>query len=189
MWLLGGLLSLIGAVCYAELATAYPKEGGDYVYLTRAFGRAVGFLFAWCQLWIVRPGSIGAMAFLFADYANQIWPQAEGPTAACVLVAYAVGSIVAADGGQYARRSRRQMDAERLDRGEGSGPGGHRGGRFQPSGARGGVRAARGVDWSLGFHVRLGDGFRVVRLRRMERNGLRQRGGEEIRERTSFARC
>jgi len=96
LWLLGGLLSLIGAVCYAELATAYPKEGGDYVYLTRAFGRSVGFLFAWCQLWIVRPGSIGAMAFLFAEYANQIWrPQAEGPTPAYVLVAYAVGSIIA----------------------------------------------------------------------------------------------
>ena len=94
LWLLGGLLSLIGAVCYAELATAYPKEGGDYVYLTRAFGRSVGFLFAWCQLWIVRPGSIGAMAFLFADYANQIWPRAEGPRAAYVLVVYAVGSIV-----------------------------------------------------------------------------------------------
>ena len=95
LWLLGGVLSLIGAVCYAELATAYPKEGGDYVYLTRAFGRSVGFLFAWCQLWIVRPGSIGAMAFLFADYANQIWPQAEGPAAAYVLVAYAAGSIIA----------------------------------------------------------------------------------------------
>lgn len=95
LWLLGGLLSLIGAVCYAELATTYPKEGGDYVYLTRAFGRSVGFLFAWCQLWIVRPGSIGAMAFLFAEYANQIWPRADGPTAAYVLVAYAAGSIIA----------------------------------------------------------------------------------------------
>jgi basic amino acid/polyamine antiporter, APA family len=94
LWLLGGLLSLIGAVCYAELATAYPKEGGDYVYLTRAFGRSVGFLFAWCQLWIVRPGSIGAMAFLFADYANQIWPRAEGARTAYVLVAYAVASII-----------------------------------------------------------------------------------------------
>ena len=78
VWLLGGLLSLIGALCYAELATAYPKEGGDYVYLTRALGRPVGFLFAWCQLWIVRPGSIGAMAYVFAEYANRIWPQAEG---------------------------------------------------------------------------------------------------------------
>ncbi len=94
LWLLGGALSLIGALCYAELATAYPQEGGDYVYLTRAFGRRVGFLFAWCQLWIVRPGSIGAMAYAFAEYANRIWPRAEGGRAAYVLVMYAAGSIV-----------------------------------------------------------------------------------------------
>ena len=42
-WAAGGLLSLIGALCYAELATTYPREGGDYVYLSRAFGRWVGF--------------------------------------------------------------------------------------------------------------------------------------------------
>ncbi len=93
LWILGGAFSLIGALCYAELATAYPREGGDYVYLTHAFGRAVGFLFAWCQLWIVRPGSIGAMAYAFAEYANQIWPQAEGSCAAYVLMTYAVGSV------------------------------------------------------------------------------------------------
>jgi amino acid transporter len=94
LWLAGGALSLLGALCYAELATAYPQEGGDYVYLTRAFGRRVGFLFAWCQLWIVRPGSIGAMAYAFAEYANRIWPRAEGGRGAYVLVMYAAGSIV-----------------------------------------------------------------------------------------------
>jgi len=94
LWLFGGVLSLLGALCYAELATAYPEEGGDYVYLTRAFGRSVGFLFAWCQLWIVRPGSIGIMAFAFAEYANCIWPRAEGARVTTVLLAYAAGSIV-----------------------------------------------------------------------------------------------
>jgi amino acid transporter len=94
LWLMGGFLSLVGALCYAELATAYPKEGGDYVYLTRAFGRWVGFLFAWCQLWIVRPGSIGAMAYAFAEYANRIWPRAEDGSAVYVLMAYAAGSIL-----------------------------------------------------------------------------------------------
>ncbi len=93
-WLLGGLLSLIGALCYAELATAYPEEGGDYVYLNRSFGSWVGFLFAWSQLWIVRPGSIGGIAFVFAEYANQIWPQAQGPQATYVLIAYAVVPII-----------------------------------------------------------------------------------------------
>lgn len=94
VWLVGGAFSLIGALCYAELGTAYPKEGGDYVYLTHAFGRSVGFVFAWCQLWIVRPGSIGVMAYAFAEFANHIWPRAEGSDAACVLALYAVGSII-----------------------------------------------------------------------------------------------
>ena len=94
LWLLGGALCLAGVLCYAELATAYPDEGGDYVYLTRALGRRIGFLFAWCQLWIVRPGSIGAMAYAFAEYANRIWPRADGGYGTCVLVTYAVGAIV-----------------------------------------------------------------------------------------------
>src|SRR5580700_6495946 len=63
VWLLGGVLSLIGAFCYAELTTTYPKSGGDYVYLTRAYGSWVGFLFGWAQLAVILTGSIGALAF------------------------------------------------------------------------------------------------------------------------------
>lgn len=74
VWLLGGLLSLLGGLCYAELATTYPHAGGDYVFLTRAYGRRMGFLFAWSELWIVRPGSIGMMAFIFAQYACELLP-------------------------------------------------------------------------------------------------------------------
>lgn len=73
IWIVGGLLSLCGALCYAELATAYPKEGGDYVYLTRSYGKWAGFLFWWIQLAIVRPGDIAAMAFAFALYARVIF--------------------------------------------------------------------------------------------------------------------
>ncbi len=47
LWLVGGLAALIGALCYAELATAFPRAGGDYVYLTEAYGKWAGFLFAW----------------------------------------------------------------------------------------------------------------------------------------------
>jgi len=68
-WLLGGVLALLGSMCYAELATTYPRMGGDYVYLTRAFGRWVGFLFGWAQLTVILTGSIGAMAYAFGDYA------------------------------------------------------------------------------------------------------------------------
>src|SRR5437868_4669891 len=50
VWVFGGFLALLGGLCYAELATTYPRAGGDYYYLTRAFGRCVGFLFGWAQL-------------------------------------------------------------------------------------------------------------------------------------------
>ena len=50
LWLIGGVISLCGALGYAELATAWPMEGGDYVYLSKAYGRWAGFLFAWIQL-------------------------------------------------------------------------------------------------------------------------------------------
>ena len=73
IWIAGGLLSLCGALCYAELATAYPKEGGDYVYLSKAYGKWAGFLFGWAQLTIVRPGDIAIMAFAFATYIRTIY--------------------------------------------------------------------------------------------------------------------
>jgi basic amino acid/polyamine antiporter, APA family len=73
IWLAGGLLALTGAMCYAELATAYPREGGDYVYQTRAYGKWVGYLFGWSQLVIIRPGDIALMAFVFARYAVTVY--------------------------------------------------------------------------------------------------------------------
>jgi amino acid transporter len=76
-WLLGGVLSFVGALCYAELATAYPRMGGDYVYLSRAFGRPVGFLFGWAQLAVILTGSIGVMAFAFGDYTVRLWSESH----------------------------------------------------------------------------------------------------------------
>ena len=76
-WLAGGLVSVIGALCYAELATPYPHTGGDYHYLTRAFGRKVGFLFLWSRMTIIQPGSIAMLAFVFGDYLSQISPSAH----------------------------------------------------------------------------------------------------------------
>ena len=72
-WAMGGLLSFNGALTYAELASAYPRSGGDYVYLTRAYGPAMGFLFGWAQLTVILTGSIGMMAYVFADYASRLW--------------------------------------------------------------------------------------------------------------------
>jgi basic amino acid/polyamine antiporter, APA family len=88
-WGLGGMLALVGSFCYAELATTYPRMGGDYVYLTRAFGRRVGFLFGWAQLTVILTGSIGAMAYVFGDYAVQLFDLDTSQ-----VVWWAVGSIV-----------------------------------------------------------------------------------------------
>jgi basic amino acid/polyamine antiporter, APA family len=67
VWILGGVLAFIGALCFAELASTYPRSGGEYVYLTRAFGPLTGFLFAWSQLTVTRSGSIAAMAYIFGE--------------------------------------------------------------------------------------------------------------------------
>src|SRR5262249_61880643 len=73
VWVVAGLLCLIGAFCFAELASTYPRSGGEYVYLTRAFGPWAGFLFAWGQLLVVRTGaSIVAVAYIFADYTTRL---------------------------------------------------------------------------------------------------------------------
>jgi len=94
LWFLGGLLSFCGAVGYAELATTYPEQGGDYVYLTRAYGRQAGFLFGWLQTLVVRPGDIAVMAFVFATYAENLvgprWIGKPGLAAAAVAVLTAV---------------------------------------------------------------------------------------------------
>lgn len=92
-WVLGGGLSLLGALCYAELAAAYPNAGGEYHFLTRAYGRNVGFLFAWSRLAILQTGSITLLAFVFGDYAAQLWPL--GPQGPAVYAAAAVGLLTA----------------------------------------------------------------------------------------------
>src|SRR5688572_1531104 len=57
-WLLGGLVSLIGALCYAELTTTFPNTGGDYYFLKKSFGKRVAFLFAWARMSVIQTGSI-----------------------------------------------------------------------------------------------------------------------------------
>lgn len=71
-WGLGGVVSIIGALCYAELATTYPNIGGSYDYLKRAFGRSIAILFAWARLSVIQTGSIALLAFVLGDYASQL---------------------------------------------------------------------------------------------------------------------
>ena len=73
-WILGGIISLIGALCYAELTTTYSHAGGDYHFLKRAYGKSVSFLFGWARFSVITTGSIALLAFVFGDYMNQALP-------------------------------------------------------------------------------------------------------------------
>ena len=92
LWACGGVVSLIGALCYAELTTAYPHAGGDYHYLHRAFGRPVAFLFGWARFSVITTGSIALLGFVFGDYMQQAAPLAFVP-AGWGGTAYAVAAI------------------------------------------------------------------------------------------------
>lgn len=67
-WLLGGALSFVGALCYAELTTTFPDTGGDYHFIRRAFGNSPAFLFAWARSSVIQTGSIAMLAFIVGDY-------------------------------------------------------------------------------------------------------------------------
>ncbi|MDF2465190.1 MAG: putative amino acid permease [Ramlibacter sp.] len=98
-WVLGGIVSLIGALCYAELTTAFPSAGGDYHFLRRAYGRPIAFLFGWARFSVITTGSIALLAFVFGDYLQQAVPLALPPgwgaaayALAAILVLWAVNA-------------------------------------------------------------------------------------------------
>ncbi len=72
VWIAGGIFSIIGALCYAELATAYPSAGGEYHFLQRAFGRSLAFLYGWARMTVIVAGSIAIFAYLFGDYMSRV---------------------------------------------------------------------------------------------------------------------
>ncbi|MBI4597814.1 MAG: amino acid permease [Candidatus Omnitrophica bacterium] len=72
VWVIGGIVSLCGALCYAELAAMFPSSGGDYVYLTNIYGRFAGFSFGWTKVFIERTGTIAILGYVFAEYARRI---------------------------------------------------------------------------------------------------------------------
>jgi APA family basic amino acid/polyamine antiporter len=87
-WALGGAMSIAGALCYAELSTAYANVGGDYHFLYRAYGRKVSFLFAWARFSVIATGSIALLGFVFGDYMNRVLPL--GPAGAALYAAAAI---------------------------------------------------------------------------------------------------
>src|SRR5947209_18681799 len=83
VWILGGLLALLGSLAYAEVSVLYPRAGGNYVFLREAYGRLAGFLWGWVEFWIIRSASLAALATLFtksfhAVLRNPAFQQAVG---------------------------------------------------------------------------------------------------------------
>src|SRR5262245_1195101 len=72
VWIAGGVFSVIGALCYAELATAFPSAGGEYHFIGRAYGRRLAFLYGWARMTVVVAGSIAVFAYLFGDYMSRV---------------------------------------------------------------------------------------------------------------------
>jgi APA family basic amino acid/polyamine antiporter len=93
LWVVGGLVTLIGALVYAELGSAHPSGGGEYHFLSRALGRPVGLLFAWARVTVLQTGIIAAVAFVFGDYAQQLVPL--GPWGPAIHAALALSILTA----------------------------------------------------------------------------------------------
>ena len=74
VWVVGGLLSLAGALSYAELAAAIPEAGGEYAYLRDAYGPLWGFIYSWTQMWVAKSGSIATLATGFFLYLTNFFP-------------------------------------------------------------------------------------------------------------------
>ena len=78
VWVVGGLLSLAGALSYAELAAAMPEAGGEYAYLREAYGPLWGFLYSWTQMWVAKSGSIATLATGFFLYLTTFFEPLKG---------------------------------------------------------------------------------------------------------------
>ena len=98
VWVLGGVISLCGALSFAELAGALPYTGGVYVYLRESWGRLLAFLFGWSQLVLIRASATGAISTVFSEYLLRSLgydPAAHGTATDCVAAAAIVGTAAA----------------------------------------------------------------------------------------------
>src|SRR5919205_4092847 len=91
LWIVGGVFSIIGALCYGELATAFPSAGGEYHFLQRAYGRSLAFLYGWARMTVIVAGSIAVFAYLFGDYMSRVVNL--GPHSSPIWAALIVGIL------------------------------------------------------------------------------------------------
>jgi len=94
VWIFGGVLSLLGALTYAELSAANPEAGGLYCYIRDAFGRLSAFLYGWCLFLIIASGTIAALAHAFTAYLKEIVPLSSAGQTLSVLLMIGAVTIV-----------------------------------------------------------------------------------------------
>lgn len=94
LWLIVGVFAYIGGLIYAELGTRLPHTGGEYVYLSKAFGPYVGFLFGWAQLFIIRTSPAAGLAIITVDYFEHFVPLSSlNHTIFCILIIFWIGVL------------------------------------------------------------------------------------------------
>lgn len=95
-WILGGLISLTGVLCYAELSSLFPRSGGTYIFLREAYGPRIGFLFGWMEFSVLRAGSLAGVAYVFSAYLKNfvsIGPGTEKAIAISAIAAFTLLNI------------------------------------------------------------------------------------------------
>jgi len=94
VWIFGGLLSLLGALTYAELAASNPEAGGLYCYIRDGFGRLAAFLYGWCLFLVIASGSVAALARAFSEYFARVVPVSPLMQTFVAVVVIAIVTVV-----------------------------------------------------------------------------------------------
>lgn len=114
LWIAGGILSILGALCFAELAAAWPERGGDVAYLSRAFGTPIGYLLGWCRILVVIPSNVGIMSFAFQDYLREAGDIGPGASPWIALSAVIAMTVINLSGIQSGRRAQNLLTGSKV---------------------------------------------------------------------------
>lgn len=94
-WVIAGVLTMVAALCCAELAAMLPKAGGQYVFFREAYGPLFGFLFGWTMFLVIQSGTIAAVSVAFAKFLGVLWPAISGANKIVVLGPFSVSAVQA----------------------------------------------------------------------------------------------
>lgn len=94
VWVVGALISLCGALTFAEIASIFPKAGGFYVFLKEAFGPLLAFLYGWSMLLVINTGSLAALSLVFVAYLNELLPMSENRQLVVAILAIVLLTVM-----------------------------------------------------------------------------------------------